>query len=301
MDDSALFLAVIAALATAFCWALAGMIIFPVTRILGSFKITVLRTSMGSLALILICLVVADWRALTAEQILPLALSGFLGVVLSDTARVEAMRRLGPRRGAVIHASNAPLTVLLGWVLLGEHLPLWTLVGCVTVTIGVMVAVIAKRNGQESDWESIRGGLWTGLAFGAFAALVHAGSILAARPAMATGVDPIAASALRLGIGAICINVLFHMRGGRIPELIRSSRVHLPRVAISCAFGAVFGMTLLLVALSFGPAGIVATLSASVPILMLPLVWIVARRSPPLGGWVGAVLAVAGCGLIFLN
>ena len=59
------------------------------------------------------------------------------------------------------------------------------------------------------------------------------------------------------------------------------------------------GMTLLLFALSGGEVGIVATLSATTPALVLPLLWWKTGDMPPPLAWLGAALVVAGSGMIF--
>jgi drug/metabolite transporter (DMT)-like permease len=58
------------------------------------------------------------------------------------------------------------------------------------------------------------------------------------------------------------------------------------------------GMTLILQAMRHGQAGLVAVLSSVTPVLILPLLWLVYRRRPALGAWVGASFAVAGTALI---
>jgi drug/metabolite transporter (DMT)-like permease len=61
------------------------------------------------------------------------------------------------------------------------------------------------------------------------------------------------------------------------------------------------GMTLLLFALSGGKTGIVATISATSPVLILPMLWLRTGERPAAGAWAGAALAVAGMALLFLN
>jgi len=58
------------------------------------------------------------------------------------------------------------------------------------------------------------------------------------------------------------------------------------------------GMTLILQAMKHGQAGLVAVLSSVTPILILPVLWLVYRRRPAVGAWLGAVLAVAGTAMI---
>jgi drug/metabolite transporter (DMT)-like permease len=58
------------------------------------------------------------------------------------------------------------------------------------------------------------------------------------------------------------------------------------------------GMTLLLFALSGGKVGIVSTLSATSPVLILPMLWARTGERPAAGAWAGAALVVAGISLI---
>jgi drug/metabolite transporter (DMT)-like permease len=58
------------------------------------------------------------------------------------------------------------------------------------------------------------------------------------------------------------------------------------------------GMTLLLYALALGDAGVVTTLSATTPVLILPMLWVSSGNPPPLMAWVGAVVTLSGIVLI---
>jgi uncharacterized membrane protein len=59
------------------------------------------------------------------------------------------------------------------------------------------------------------------------------------------------------------------------------------------------GMTPLPLALRGGEVGIVATLSATTPALVLPLLWLKTVDRSALFAWVSAALVVVGSGLIF--
>jgi len=60
------------------------------------------------------------------------------------------------------------------------------------------------------------------------------------------------------------------------------------------------GMSLLLIALQKADAGIVATLSSTSPIMILFLLWILTKKIPSYGEWVGTIIAIIGTGLIFI-
>jgi uncharacterized membrane protein len=70
-------------------------------------------------------------------------------------------------------------------------------------------------------------------------------------------------------------------------------------VALSGFFAMGIGMTLLLFALRGGEVGIVATLSATTPALVLPMLWWKTSEAPPVMAWLGAALVVVGSGMIF--
>jgi drug/metabolite transporter (DMT)-like permease len=62
----------------------------------------------------------------------------------------------------------------------------------------------------------------------------------------------------------------------------------------------VLGMALVLTrqTLQEGQAGIVAIFSSVSPIVILPLLWLIYRRRPAAGAWIGAALAITGTALI---
>ena len=58
-------------------------------------------------------------------------------------------------------------------------------------------------------------------------------------------------------------------------------------------------MTLLLFARSGGSVGIVSTLSATSPVIILPWIWLRTGQRPAAGAWVGAAIVIIGMALIF--
>ena len=77
-------------------------------------------------------------------------------------------------------------------------------------------------------------------------------------------------------------------------------RLVLPTLA-NAALSMVLGMTLILQALKHGDAGMVAILSSVSPVLVLPLLWLVYKRRPAAGAWLGAALTVGGTVLILMH
>jgi drug/metabolite transporter (DMT)-like permease len=239
------------------------------------------------------------WREVSEASLKALMLSGLVGIFLGDTALFASLQRLGPSRSAVVFALNAPMTVILGWVVLEEHLQPLTLFGCLLVPLGVMLAILGRsRVEAQQNLDSPEGRLWHGIALGLLAALGQAVGSIIARPVMASGMDPATASALRVGTAALGLLAL-----GFLPNPIFHAKVPFTRhlvetIVLSGFLGMGLGMTLLLFALSQGDAGVVATLSATTPVLILPLLWWRTGVRPPGIAWSGAAVAVVGTALI---
>lgn len=73
------------------------------------------------------------------------------------------------------------------------------------------------------------------------------------------------------------------------------------RTMSSATLGLVLGMTLVVYALGAGEVGIVMTISAITPVLILPVVWFITGQRPSLGSWLGAGLVVIGISVLFLS
>ncbi|MEC7888379.1 MAG: DMT family transporter [SAR324 cluster bacterium] len=294
-----MIIAELAALSAAFCWALSGLISISAIHKLGPLAFNRVRMSLVFLLLAGISFLTGAWREFPLGTIQTLMISGLFGIFLGDTALFGALQRLGPSRTSVIFALNAPMTVIMGWFILEEHLPWLTLLGCGVVTVGVLIAILGRRNSNEpQSMDSTQGRLRYGIALGLLAAFGQAAGSIIARPIMAEGVDPVTASAIRVGISALCLLCV-----GFIPNPLFSPKtpytVKLIGIIMISGFLAMgIGMTLLLYALALGDAGVVTTLSATTPVLILPMLWVSSGNPPPLMAWVGAVVTLSGIVLI---
>jgi drug/metabolite transporter (DMT)-like permease len=239
-----------------------------------------------------------SWRELSGGMIPWLILSGILGITAGDTLNFAAVVRLGPRRAGVIFAMNAPVAALLGWLLLGETLQLQTILGVLLAFTGTALAIRFGGSGNHR-LEAISGSLLGGIALGLLAALGQATGSLIARPLMAGGLDPFAASLIRVGFAGVALAALMRLPVPALkPRNPLTARIAMQTIAIAF-LGLGVGMTLMLYALSGAKVGIISTLTATSPVIILPLLWARTGQRPAPGAWAGAALVVAGMALIF--
>ena len=294
----------LAALGAALAWAVAGLVSTGPSRALGAMGFVRVRMIAVFAMLSVAAAATGGWGTIDAAMWTPVLLSGFAGIFLGDTALFACLNRVGPRAAGLLFATNAPITVLLGWLALGEGLTPFALAGVALAFGGVALAIAFGRprgNARDHWLERVSGPLPAAVALGLLAATFQAAGTLLARPVMLREPDPVAVSAIRVGIAALALQVAalppFRLGGLRAPL---SPRL-LGEVALSGLLAMGLGMTLLLFALEGAKAGIVAVLSATTPVMLLPLLWAGTGAAPRPASWIGAAAAVAGTAIIFLR
>lgn len=301
------------AVGAAACWALASLSAAPASAHLGAFAFTRWRMLFAAGLLVSLATWQGGWASLanpvdmtwgnpwlTGDNLwFWLAVSGVIGIFVGDSALFGCMNRLGPRRSGVLFATHALFSVALAWVFLGETLGGVVALGAGLLVTGVMLAIaFGKRADEAHAWEQVKGRLWVGVALGLLAALCQAVATLMLKPVMVAGVDPVAASAVRM-LAAVGAHLALRATGAGVARALNPLT---PKVMLTVAWNAALamglGMTLILAALRGGSAGLVAILSSVTPVLLLPLLWAVYKRQPPLAAWAGAALTVAGGALV---
>jgi drug/metabolite transporter (DMT)-like permease len=289
-------------LGAATCWALTGVISAAPAGHRGALAFNRARQIFVTALLAVYVMASGTWQDLGWSNAGPLILSGILGIFAGDTLLFATLNRLGPRRAGILFALNAPIAAVLGWMLLGETLALRAAGGIGLVLSGVILAILfGKRRDQSHAWEQVQGSLWIGVALGLGAALGQALGSIIAKPVMATGIDPFAASMLRVGIAALCLTILIQLPFEALKPKGPLTWKIAALTALTGFIALAIGMTLLLYALSGGKVGIVSTLSATSPVIILPMLWLRTGERPAAGAWTGAALVIAGMALLFMR
>ncbi|MGU3576234.1 DMT family transporter [Brucellaceae bacterium C25G] len=289
----------LAALGAAVCWAMTGLISAGPAGHLGALSYNLYRQVFVTCLLAVYVIATGTWHQLDSSNISLLILSGFIGIFLGDTVLFATLNRLGPRRSGILFAMNAPIAAFLGWLVLGEILTTRSVIGIIITIVGVCLAIFfGKRRDQKHPWESIKGALWVGVALGLLSALGQAIGSIIVRPVMETGIDPFVASMMRVGVAAACLSVLTQLPMASVKPRNKPTLPILAMTALSGFLSLALGMTLLLFALSGGKIGIVSTISATTPVIILPFLWLRTGERPASGAWIGAALVVVGLALI---
>ena len=287
------------ALAAAFLWAIASLMSVKPAQHLGSFAYS--RWRMGCTAVILSSMTwfTGGWTTVETELVTPMMLSGLIGIFIGDTALFACLNRMGPRQAGLLFSCHAVFSAILGYFLFSESMTSGELVGSALVFSGVLTAIFFGRRGQANNQlEAIKGTVWVGVILGITAAICQALGGIIAKPVMQTSIDPVAASAIRM-ITAFVAHSVFRLTGAKLSRALNPMNGQIFAItAVNGFLAMAVGMTLILYALQEGNVGMVALLSSTTPIMLLPILWLYTKQRPNAYAWVGAIVAVVGTGIL---
>ncbi len=203
----------------------------------------------------------------------------------STTAAMRCSRQFRIFRG---HRCSGACSALVS-----VGFPMWT-------ASGVAVAMPGRPRAGAHRLERLQGLVLTGVVFGLGAALGQAKGSLIARPIMAAGMDPYLASLFRVGASGVAMGAVALTALAPIPPQPMSRHL-LILTAITAITELLIGMTLFLFAVQGGKTGIIAMLSATSPVIILPLLWLRTGQRPTGMNLLGGAMAVLGSTLIFLR
>lgn len=295
----------IAALATAVCWTVTVLAFESAGKKVGSLSVNLIRLVLGFLFL---CVYTQWSRGMalpldaTGTAWFWLALSGLVGFVIGDLSLFRAFVTIGGRLSMLVYATVPVFTALLGWLILGEKLEALDWLGMAMTVTGVAWVVLERRK----DTEDGDGGLWqiaaspSGLLLALVGAMGQAGGLVLSKLGMQQ-YDPFAATQIRVLAGIIGFGVLFCAIGWW-PKVWSAlfNRPAMARIGLGAFFGPFLGVSLSLVAIQLTDAGVVATIIALTPVLIIPPSVLLLGEKVSLRAVLGASLAVGGVSMLFL-
>jgi drug/metabolite transporter (DMT)-like permease len=287
----------LAALATALSWAFTGLFFAEAARRLGALRTNLLRLP---LALVLLTLAMLaggpELAALDGRRIAYLAASGVVGLVIGDLALFEALRRIGPRLALLVMALAPVFAAGAGLVLLHERPGPMALAGITVTLAGVAWVVGERRPGVETRHDA------RGVAMALVGAACQGIGLVLAKVGMAGEVPALTGTWVRMAAATALIWALTAASGrGRGLEVAAAVRTAWPYVLGGAVFGPFLGVWMSLVAARLTDVGIAATLMATTPVLVIPLLMVSERYRPTARALTGTAVTVAGVALLFAS
>lgn len=294
----------LAAFGTALTWGISTQVQGAVGRMVGANGVTLLRMPYQVFFLGLMCLVMGAEISLSLKGFMLLAASGAMGVFMSDFLLYRAISVIGPGMAVLILSTSTIFSTFLGWLLLGEVMPLPALAGIGVALAGIMLVVTEQSSCMLLPGQEVPRGreLTGGLLMAAGAALALSGSFLALKMGFQTGIDPLWGTFIRTLNGALMLWIIGAARGW--VTSVRQGLGRYPKVYLmlfgSCALGSC-GIWLSGLALLLAPVGVASTLISLQPIVVAIVGAVWYRRRLSWRIMAGIVIAFGGSALICLS
>ena len=290
----------ILAIGAAAIWSMVALSATRIVRYFGSYNYNLLR--LLGIIVFLFPYVYINWESIYFNQSIfsAIVLSSIIGIIIGDTFLFICLKRLGPRRQALLFSMQIPFTIILAEVFLQTLPSFIELIGCSLIFLGILIAIQFNKTIPDDDLENIQGNKYAGLFAGIGLALCQSIGIILMKPALES-TDPIIVSYLRVIVAAVIMfGSLFFIKNNQLWERMKDIKKTVFSIFLGF-MGMGVGMTMLIIALKDGNPGVISTLSSTMPIMIIPILWVVTKNYAGHLAVVGATLTCVGTGIIFLS
>ena len=296
-----------AAIATSFLWTLSSLFFTSAGKRIGALSVNAYRTiiAIAFLAVTHLILLGTFIPPATTGQWFWMGLSGIVGLGIGDSGLFLAYITIGPRRSLLMMAL-APIFAAAGaYLMLAEIIPEFALVGIAITLLGVCLVILESEE-RAPEGKTTGGGKAYGVFFGLIGATGQGVGLVLAKKGIylnsTIALNPISATLMRLCLGALFIWMLA-LVSRKVPSVLKAvkDREGMRSTIAASVVGPYLGITLSMVAVTFTEAGVAQTLLSLMPVMILPVMWVVYGQRTNLRGIVGAVVAVVGVAIIFLS
>lgn len=290
----------LSALLTAILWSGTSIAFSAASEKTGSLQLNINRMLLAGLLLILTILIMNFEFDLSSTQVINLAISGVIGLVIGDSFLFKGYQLIGARISMLIMALSPAITALLAYLFLEEELSALGLFGMIITLSGIALVILERKPVLNAKYK-ISG---TGLFYSFMGAAGQSGGLIFARLAFdEADINGFVATFVRI-ISAVTIllSAAIIIRKYKNPfKLYNRNKSAFGATVIGTILGPYLGITFSLIAIANTKVGIAATLMSTMPIIMLPMVRYIYKEKLSWRSILGALVAVVGVALIFLR
>ncbi len=294
------FLGELSALLTAFLWSSGSLVFTAATKRLGSVQVNITRLILASVYLALLIVVMRLDVNLSRTQIINLSISGVIGLTIGDTFLFKAFQEVGARISMLVMSTAPAIAAMLAYFVLGETLSVMGILGIAVTVFGVSIVVL-DRSAKLSSRVKLT---TSGLVYATLGAIGQgAGLIFAKMAFIESDLNGFVATEIRILASLVFLipGALMMKRYKNPIRVFSEDRKATYLIAFGAILGPFLGISFSLIAIAHTKVGIAATIMATVPILMLPLVRFIYKEKLTWRAILGAFTAVAGVGILFLR
>lgn len=233
--------------------------------------------------------------ALSTMDYLRLVISAVLGIAVADTMIAASINRLGASLQALANCAYMPAITLVGFVMYGEILSAWEIIGGLLVVSGVFVGAVMKPETTTAR------NLWIGILLAAGAHVTMGVAILMVRD-IYREVSLIWVSGFRLSIAVLAMYLFAQIRFSgqlRANLLLGFVRPDMWRSLIPMAIlGPYVAMLCWIAGFKYLEAGRAAIYNQMATVFIILLAYFLLGEKLTQRKMLGVILALAGAGIV---
>jgi drug/metabolite transporter (DMT)-like permease len=294
------YLGELSAILTAIVWSGTSLAFSTAAERLGAFNLNVYRLILACIFLFLTIIIAGFDYNLSSGQIGNLAVSGLIGLVIGDQFLFTSYRYIGARLTILLMALSPAMSAILAYFFLDEMLSFWGIVGMVVTIAGIALVVFEREEVPTSKYKISKVGIFHGL----MAALGQAGGLIFAKFAFQEGdINGFVATFFRIFSSlVIMLPIAFSLKSFKNPvKVFLGDHKAFYSTVTGTILGPYLGITFSLIAVAHTKVGIASTLMSTMPIIMLPMIRYIYKEHLNWRAITGAIIAVAGVGILFLR
>lgn len=291
----------LAALGTALCWTMIGIVFERAGKKVGSLAVGYIRLVIGFLF-------ISTYALITRGMFLPLdasssnwiwlSISGFIGFFLGDMFLFQSYLEVGVRVSCLIMALSPPITAILGFIFLNEKLSGLSILGMIITILGVAIVIMSKDDVEHKV--KINHPI-KGLTYAFLGSIGQALGLILSKIGMGD-YDVIAATQIRIIAGFIGFNLLFIiMKKFKDIKVALKNKEAMLDITFGAFFGPFVGVVLSLISIKYTSTGVASTISSITPITIIPFSIFILKEKIKPKEIIGAFVTVIGVAILFLQ
>lgn len=296
-----------AAILTAALWTLNSILFTSAGKKIGAISVNAYRIIAAVIFLIITHLILFGSIIPSASynQWIWIGLSGIIGLGIGDFGLFSSFVIIGPRRSLLIMSLSPLYASIFAYLILNETLSYLTLIGMIVTIIGVILVIIEEEEKSYEEKLTKNKKIW-----GIILALIGAigqgvGAVFAKKGIYLESnliINPLSATLIRMIIAAIFIWICVII-AGKLPELKRAikDRQGIKSTIAGAFLGPFIGVTFSMIAVTFAEVGVAQTLMSLMPVMIIPVIYILYKQKTNIRGIFGAIIAIIGVTILFIS
>ena len=296
-----------AAILTSCLWTGSSILFTSAGKRIGFFSLNAYRSAIAValLATAHIVLLGSVLPMASSGQWFWMGLSGVVGLGIGDFGLFASYVLIGPRRAVLVMAMSPIFASIGAYFFLGETFSTLSALG-IAVTLTGIVVVLADKREEQGKMSGTGKKKMLGVMCALVATVGQGFGVVLSKKGMYVGADaamnPLSAALIRMTLATLFVwgCAVFLQKRPELHSAVKN------REGMKYAFGGALigpfvGMTLSMVAVAYAQAGIAQTLMSLMPIMIIPVIWVVYKERTNWRGILGAAIAVTGVAILFLT